>query len=178
MDWHRSKKAVGYKKNRKDFVTSCRLRDGCDAFIASRRATSLCTTKQEASASRSFPTRSSLRVDIALHQGPCLKFDVAMCTRTSENQDLSQSNSWAVRQRVGVRIRWCHWQMAKKRPKEIDRLVRHSALQFNVLSHGLYCLKILFLWYTYIRRAKFVHAKAFAILGLFAIWKHSSLRAN
>jgi hypothetical protein len=70
--------------------------------------TSLCTTKQEASAFRSVPTRSSLRVDIALHQGPCLKFDVAICTRTSENQDLSQSNSWAVRQRVGVRIRWCH----------------------------------------------------------------------
>ena len=91
--------------------------------------TSLCTTKQEASAFRSVPTRSSLRVDIALHQGPCLKFDVAICTRTSENQDLSQSNSWAVRQRVGVRLRWCHWQMEKKRPNEIDRLVRHSALQ-------------------------------------------------
>jgi hypothetical protein len=148
----------------------CRCQSSADGHLIHQRADSLTRLSadrpQRPSAEekpshcpikcfRIVPTRSSLRVDIALHhqarskciqecsnafiasrritlhQGPCLKFDVAICTRTSENQDLSQSNSWAVRQRVGVRLRWCHWQMAKKRPKEIECLVRHSAVQLQ-----------------------------------------------
>jgi hypothetical protein len=125
-DWVRIDLSVHQPKRSHHIVPSSAL--GVFWRVHRFASTSLCT-KQEASAFRSVPTRSSLRVDIALHQGPCLKFNGAICTRTSENQDLSQSNSWAVRQRVGVRLRWCYWQMAKKRPNEIDRLLRHSALQ-------------------------------------------------
>ena len=105
---------------------------------------------------RSVPTRSSLRVDIALHhqaRSKCIQecsnafiasrrhrsaprplFEVRRCNlhaNLGEPRSLTEQQLSCSPESRSI----IHRQMAKKRPNEIDRLVRHSALQEPLITN-------------------------------------------